>query len=385
VSRRLAALFLVVPVALVACSSGSKSGSSAGGPSGASKAKVQTIDISLSDRGCDPRAIPAQSGPTTFHVSNDNSAAVTEFEVLSGSRILGEVENVIPGADKSFSLNLKSGSFTTSCPGGSDFDHGTLAVADAPAGTAAAANPADQTAATNSYLVYVKAESDKLIVATQPFVAAVKAGNMATAKTLFAPARAHYESIEPIAESFGDLDPQIDARQGDVPDAQWGGFHRIEKALWMDNNLAGMSPVADKLMADVKTLRTSIDTVKVDPSQISNGALELLDEVSTSKISGEEDRYSHTDLSDFSANLAGSKEAFDSVKPLLAGNQSALATQITAQFAAVQAALDHYKGTDPTGNGYVLYNALTKTDTRMLSGTLDALSEPMSKVAAAVL
>ncbi len=141
----------------------------------------------------------------------------------------------------------------------------------------------------------------------------MKAGDIETAKQKFAAARAHYESIEPIAESFGDLDPAIDAREGDVPDDEWGGFHRIEKALWVDNDVADMGPVADKLAADIQQLRTQIDTVQLEPAQIANGAVELLNEMSTSKITGEEDRYSHTDLSDFAANLAGSKAAFEAL------------------------------------------------------------------------
>jgi iron uptake system component EfeO len=202
---------------------------------------------------------------------------------------------------------------------------------------------------------------------------------------LYAPARAHYESIEPIAESFGDLDPAIDAREGDVPDAEWGGFHRIEKALWADNNLAGMAPVADKLVADIHNLRTQIDTIELQPAQIANGAVELLNEVSTSKITGEEDRYSHTDLSDFAANLAGSKAAFEALQPLLQGDQASLSDNIETRFNSVQTALDQHKSSEPTGNGYALYNTLAADQTRALSTNLDTLAEPLSQLAAAVL
>jgi iron uptake system component EfeO len=379
VSRRLFALLAVSLVATAACSSDSKSsdGASAAGDN------VATIEITLSDSGCEPRSISATAGPTTFHVTNDGSAAVTEFEVLKGDRILGEVENVIPGADRSFSLTLASDSYTTKCPGGSAFEAGTLEVADAPAG--AAADSAVRTAAVTAYLAYVKSEADLLITAVAPFATAVKGGDINAARESFAAARTHYESIEPIAESFGDLDPRIDAREGDVPDAEWGGFHRIEKAIWVDNDLTGMGPVADKLVADIQQLRTQIDTVELEPSQIANGAVELLNEVSTSKITGEEDRYSHTDLSDFAANLAGSLAAFEALKPLLASDNGDLANEIQQHFAEVQAALTQHSGTDPTGNGYALFNTLTADETRLLSTMLDTLAEPLSRVAAEVL
>jgi iron uptake system component EfeO len=383
--RRSFLVLLAVPFAVAACSSsGSSSGSSgdAAGTASAARSKATQIDVTLSDNGCDPRSISAQAGPTTFRVTNDGTAAVTEFEVLDGSRILGEVENVIPGGDGNFSLTLKAGSYTTKCPGGSQFDHGTLEVAEA--STRAAADTAARTATVATYLTSVKGEADQLVAAIGPFTDAVKAGDSTTAKNLYASTRAHYEAIEPIAESFGDLDPAIDAREGDGPDAEWGGFHRMEKALWAEDNLAGMATVADKLVADVKDLRGKIDTIELEPAQIANGAVELLDEVSTSKITGEEDRYSHTDLSDFAANLAGSKAAFGAVQPLL-GAEGGLSTQIEQQFTAVQTALDAHRGTDPTGNGYVLYVALTPDQTRALSAAVDALAEPLSRVAAQVL
>jgi iron uptake system component EfeO len=379
-SRRLLIVAAVLPIALIACSD--DSGSSAKDSGSGGDKKVQTIEITLSDSGCEPRSIPAQAGPTTFKVTNDGSAAVTEFEVLQNGRILGEVENVIPGSDRDFSLNLVAGKYDTKCPGGSAFEAGTVEVAEAASG--AAANEDARKAAVKTYLNYVTAEADKLVTAVGPFAAAVKAGDTATAKNQFAAARAHYESIEPIAESFGDLDPAIDAREGDVADNEWGGFHRIEKALFADNNLTGMSTVADKLVADIAKLRAQIATIELEPSQIANGAVELLNEMSTSKITGEEDRYSGTDLSDFAANLAGSKAAFEAVSPLL-DRDRALADQISTRFNDVRTALDQHRGTDPAGNGYVLYKTLTPEQTRSVSTTLDTLAEPLSRVAAEVL
>jgi iron uptake system component EfeO len=343
---------------------------------------VRTIEVALTDAGCEPASISAVAGPTTFHVSNADSAGVTEFEVLQGSKILGEVENVAAGLDRSFSLTLNAGSYTTKCTGGSK-ETGTLEVADA--GTGATADPAARAAAVKNYLAYVTAESKLLTAAVTPFADAVKAGDVATAKSLFAAARYHYESIEPIAESFGDLDPEIDAREGDVPATEWGGFHRIEKALWTDNTTDGMAPVTDKLVADVASLDAKIATIQLEPAQIANGAVELLNEVSASKITGEEDRYSHTDLSDFAANLAGAQAAFTAVRPLLAASDDTLATTIDTRFADTANALAAHK--DPAGiaNGYVTYDTLTTDQTKALSVSVDALAEPLSRVAALVL
>ena len=370
-----AALAAVTLVA--ACGSSAPAGQASG-----AKKVTRTIEVTLTDAGCEPASISALAGPTTFHVTNDGAAGVTEFEVLQGTKILGEVENVAAGLDRSFSMTLKVGSYATKCPGGSK-EQGTLEVAEA--GTGATGDPAARTAAVTTYLTYVTAESKLLTAAVQPFVAAVKAGDVTTAKSLFAAARYHYESIEPIAESFGDLDPAIDAREGDVAEADWGGFHRIEKALWSDSTTDGMAAVADKLVVDVAALDAKIPTVELEPAQIANGAVELLNEVSASKITGEEDRYSHTDLSDFAANLAGARAAFTAVRPLLAAGDAALATTIDARFTAVETALAAHKDAASIANGYAVYDALTTEQTKALSVAVDALAEPLSRVAALVL
>lgn len=384
-SRRLirATLCLAALGVTAACSSSTEPTAGADGsapPGGAGE--VHEIDVTISDAGCEPRQIAATAGPTTFKVTNDDSAKVTEFEVLDGDRILGEVENVIPGDTRDFSLTLAAGSFVTYCPNG-EFEKGTLEVADAPTGPAA--DDASRTRAVGTYLDFVKGRADELITRTDAFVAVVKAGDVEAARASFASTRAPYEAIEPIAESFGDLDPAIDAREGDVPEAGWGGFHRIEKALFADGTLDGMGPVADKLAADVKDLRAEVDGVELEPAQIANGAVELLNEVSTSKITGEEDRYSHTDLSDFAANLAGSKAAFDALVPLIETGHRDLADQLGTRFADVQRALDAHRGDDPVGNGYALYGSLGPADTRALSVAVDALAEPLSSVAAIVI
>ena len=175
--------------------------------------------------------------------------------------------------------------------------------------------------------------------------------------------------------------PAIDARENDVAaGAAFSGFHRLERALWQQNSLVGMAPIAKKLLADVITLQGLVKTVDLDPATIANGAVGLLNEVSASKITGEEDRYSHTDLWDFAANVVGAQAAFSAVRPLVAARSATLATTIDAGFRAVLDALQPYQ----KGTGFVLYNTLTAADTQTLSQLIDALADPLSQVAAIV-
>jgi iron uptake system component EfeO len=354
---------------LAGCGKGTDAESTATG-------SAQTVAISLTSAGCQPSDLTIHAGPTKFNVTNQDAAAVTEFEVLDGSKILGEVENLTPGLSGSFSLNIKAGEYTTACPNGKTAAKGKLTVTDNASTAGNDANPT-AAAAVATYRTYLEQQTEQLVTATTAFVNAIKAGNIDEAKQLYAQTRAPYERVEPVAESFGDLDPAIDAREGDVPDNEWSGFHRIEKALWQDNSLDGMAPVADQLLADVTTLANNVKLVAIDPAQIANGAVELLNEVSASKITGEEERYSHIDLLDFQANVDGSRAAFEAVEPILSEQDADLANEITTRFDDVNKALDPYRD----GDGFVSYSQLTDNDTRKLSQSIDALAEPLSQVA----
>ncbi|SDX12989.1 iron uptake system protein EfeO [Paenibacillus sp. CF384] len=244
---------------------------------------------------------------------------------------------------------------------------------------AAAANgegAVDLTEAQDQYQAFGIEQCDLLIADTEKFVNAVKAGNIDEAKQFYAPARMYYERIEPIAESLGDFDPNIDAREGDVAEADWRGFHRIEKALWVDNSTDGMTEYADRLLSDVKALRALMETVEVDSTMLVTGAVELLNEVSSSKVTGEEERYSRTDLYDFVANVQGAKKIYELLKPALAQKDADLEKQIGERFTELEGLLDKYK----SGDGFVLFTDLKDADTKSLSQSLDALAEPLSQM-----
>jgi iron uptake system component EfeO len=232
-----------------------------------------------------------------------------------------------------------------------------------------------------SYQAYVAREADGLAAGTAEFVAAVKANDVAKARSLFPVARTHWERIEPVAESFGDLDPAIDARENDVEAGQeWTGFHKIEKDLWTAGDVSADGAIADKLLVDVKEIVTRSKAVRLSPVQLANGSKELLDEVATRKITGEEDRYSRTDIWDFAANVEGARVAVDSLRDALSQRDAALVGELDAKFTAVHAALDRHR----TGDGWKPYTDLSAGDLKELSDVVNGLAEPISKVAAAV-
>ncbi|MFC8560251.1 iron uptake system protein EfeO [Peribacillus frigoritolerans] len=228
----------------------------------------------------------------------------------------------------------------------------------------------------SEYREYAIGEIEEFVNATEEFTTAVTAGDIEKAKELYAPARMHYERAEPIAEVFGDLDPKIDARKGDVKDEEWGGYHRIEMGLWQENTTKGYEKYADQLMSDVNLLRAKVETVEVTPDLLITGAVDLLNEVSTSKVTGEEDRYSHTDLYDFVANVEGAEKIYELLTPALKEKDAKLAAEIQQRFDDVYDLLEKHK----EGDGYISYTDLKESEVKELSQAIDALAEPLSQI-----
>jgi iron uptake system component EfeO len=366
--RALAVLAAVAALGAIAAACGSS------GDDGSAAADATTLSFKITDAGCEPHDAKAPAGPINFEVEGASSS-VTELEVLDGDTILGEKENLTEGLTGSFSLTLEEGEYTVRCNEAEDED-GTLTVS----GDLASKNSPEVETAIATYREYLEENTAELTAATKPFVAAVVAGQLDEAKNLYPAARIPYERIEPVAESFGDLDPRIDARENDIEKSEFGGFHRIEQALWEEDTTKGMAPVAEQLLADVEELEAKVTKVDLQAVQIANGANELLGEVSASKITGEEERYSHVDLVDFKANVEGSQAAFEAVQPLLSRTDAKLAKEIEADFEAVYEALKPYE----TAAGFVPYTDLTKADTRSLAQSIDTLAEKLSQVPAAI-
>jgi iron uptake system component EfeO len=238
--------------------------------------------------------------------------------------------------------------------------------------------PSELVAPVAEYKIYVSENVRELVADTRVFTDAVKAGELEKAKSLFAPTRTHYETIEPIAELFGDLDAAIDSRADDhelaEKDPGFTGFHRIEYGLFALGSTDGLAPYADKLMADVLELQKRIASLTFPPEKVVGGAAVLMEEVAATKISGEEDRYSHTDLWDFEANFAGSRKIFELFRPLIAEDDKAFVGKVEANFAKVDKILNEYK----TGNGFETYDKLTEADRKVLAGAVNTLAEDLS-------
>jgi iron uptake system component EfeO len=396
-NRLLPAVLLTAgAVALTGCgsststaSSGSSapSSASAGGSGSAAPGQV-TVTVTDAD-GCvtTPNTVPA--GQVTFVVTNLDAVGVTEVELVADQRIVGERENLAPGFDSTFSARLDGGSYEIYCPGAT-----TERSAFTVTGEAAAQNEdltALLTQATKDYATYVDDQITFLLVPVQELAAAIKAGDLAAAQAAYIKARPFYERIEPVAESFPDLDPAIDLRIGDVEQGtEWTGFHPIEQGLFEKQSTDGLSTLADGLVANVQRLQQQATQLSdatnggteggYQAFEIANGSATLLDEVLASKITGEEEAYSKIDLLDFEANVEGSLQAFATLKPALDQIDPTIVPQISAGFDALTAELATFR--DPNSpSGWVSYDELTDADKKALTDALLAVQEPLSSVA----
>ncbi|KIZ47247.1 MULTISPECIES: iron uptake system protein EfeO [Rhodopseudomonas] len=233
----------------------------------------------------------------------------------------------------------------------------------------------------SEYKIWVGEEVEALVSKSKAFTDAVRAGDLAKAQALYAPARVYYERIEPIAELFSDLDKAIDVRADDFAkkeaDPKFTGFHRIEYGLFAKKSVDGLAPLADKLDSDIKELQSRIKGLTVPPEKVVGGAAALLEEVAKTKISGEEDRYSRTDLWDFNANVEGAKKIHTLLRSLTEKANPKLVTRIDANFTKVEAVLAKYA---LPGGGYKSYDELTKKDRNAVRGPVTALAEDLSRL-----
>ncbi len=374
------------------------------------------LTVTSTADGCAVSTSTASSGTLAFDVQNKGEQT-TEFYLLAsdGLRIVGEVENIAPGSSRSLTVTAQPGDYFTVCKPGMVGDGvgraGFTVTGDAVAVDGADAEQKQQ--AVDLYAAFVKDQVGQLIPAVQTFTAAYAAGDDAAAREQFPRVRAFYERIEPIAEALGDLDPRIDYREVDAvaEGLDWTGFHRIEKDLWVPAqdalNADGETPAwkdwapstpaqratyADTLVTDAQQLYDYVHgeefTQQLDAqgvAGISNGAIALLDEVATGKISGEEDWWSGTDLYDFAANVEGSKMAFSLVRDFAEskGEKGAdLVTRIDTGYADLEAALAAHGSADA---GFVPFAQLTEADRRQFTDLINALAEPLSQLTVTVL
>jgi iron uptake system component EfeO len=393
------ALAAAAALALSGCGSHGNTATSSTATSNAGG--VNTVNVTLTNEGGDGKDsckidVPSvAAGPITFKVTNTNATGLTEVELIKDQRIVGEKENLAPGLDPvSFTATLDGGAYKFYCPGaGNEYVDFTVTgqAAAPPSGTV-------QTImgdGTKAYAAYVLDQVNQLNAGVKALDAAVQAGNLEQAKVEYAKARPFYERSESNVDGFvlpgfavddnaGNLDYLIDMRESTPVDAKvgWKGFHAIERDLWQGNAITpGTKALSTELVGNVGKLVGIVGPLQYKPEDLANGAADLIEEVQNTKITGEEEAFSHIDLVDFAGNVEGAQQAYAALRPGLEKIDANLVTQLDQQFQAVLTALDGYRDASAPGGYKVWTPQLRATDAPKLTAVIQPLHDSLATVA----
>ncbi|MDX3643947.1 iron uptake system protein EfeO [Streptomyces sp. MB09-02B] len=349
------------------------------------------IAVTATDTKCEVSKKEFPAGHVELDIENKGSKVTEVYILFPDDRVVTERENIGPGTKQKVTAEVKAGEYQIACKPGMKGDGIRQAVTATGGGKIAERDPRLDKAVA-SYRKYAQEQADETIPLVKVFAEAVKDGDVEAAKKAYAPSRIGWERTEPVAESFGDIDPKVDVREDGLEEGRadesaekdWTGWHRLERSLWQDGKLTDRdSELADQLVTDLEDWQKRVGTAEITPTSMANGAKELLDEVATGKVTGEEERYSHTDLVDFKANVEGAEESYELLKSVAAENDPELTKELDQQFAALNTLLDKYRA-DKTGYDFVSYDKVGEAERKELSDAVNALAEPLSQLAAAV-
>lgn len=383
------ALCGTLALALAACSN-TDDGADGGSASGSGSAVVtqaaptgavnETVGLTATDTTCVAEKTDLPAGVIKFAIKNQGSQVTEVYVYRADKSVVSERNNIQAGGAAELVVELPAGAYQLACKPGQKGD-GIRQDVKVSGELAKQADPR-VTRAVDDYRAYIDTQVGDTITKTEKFVAAIKKGDVKKAKDLYAPSRYGWESIEPVAEAFGDIDPKVDLREADLEEGQkWTGWHRLEKALWKSpDSLGKEKKYGDQLLKDLADLKARLASAQIDAASMANGAKELLDEVATGKITGEEEAFSHTDLWDFAANVEGAKKVYELLTPILQEKNPALVTTLDTEFAD----LDKLLKAQADGDGWVTYDKLSKEQIKELADGVNALAEPLSGLAAAV-
>jgi len=347
------------------------------------KAADNAVTVTIRGNVCEPNEITVPAGRTTFTIVNQSNRAL-EWEILDGVMVVEERENIAPGFSQTMTVKLQPGDFAITC-GLLSNPRGKLRVTPSAASEAEAARPSlvNYVGALAEYQTFLRLEAGTLEDAVRALADAVQAGDLRQARALYAPAHQAYKRIEPMAELFADLDTRINARadyfEKREADAGFTGFHRIEYALYGQNDLKPLAPVVAQLIADIGVLKERLRGLQIPPERLASSASKLLRRVADNLPAGGEDHYGHAELANLQGSYEGTKKIADLLQPLLVKAAPALQKSVDERFAAFDAALAPYR----EGEGFKSA-PLDEAQRKALAEPVRALAEELAKVNAAL-
>lgn len=338
------------------------------------------IKVDILANRCAPNALEVPAGPARFRIVNRSDRAV-EWEILEGVLVVEERENIAPGLSQVINATLAPGDYAITC-GLLSNPRGTLKVLPTAASEAASKTGPTLTqfiGPLSEYRVYLNQQGRLLLQGITALQQALAAGDLSQARAAYAAARLPYQRLAATAQRFAELDNRLNARadyyEQREQDPAFGGFHRLEQGLFVANSTAGLEPIAARLQQDAAALRDALLGQSLPPEQLSGNAARLLHNLATTRISGEEERYSQLVLPGFAANLDGTRKIIDLLRPLLSKGHQDLQQQLDSQVQAFATAL---------GDQQRPYASLSTEERDRIAAAAQALADTLDQVAPAL-
>lgn len=340
------------------------------------------IVVNIHPHSCEPNALTVPAGRASFRIVNRSERAV-EWEILDGVLVVEERENIAPGLSQVINANLQPGDYAITC-GLLSNPRGTLHVTPTAASDAAAKAKPSMVAFVgplSEFRVYLAVQGSALIKATTALNQAIASGDLAQAQALYLPARAAYQRLAPAAQRLAELDNQINARadyfEKREQDPAFVGFHRLEYALFQQRNLDDVTPIAQRLLADVTTLKQQLLAQSLPPEQLVGIVVRNLNSLAEVRAgSGEEERYSHSDLNGFAANAQTARKVVDLLRPMLSKSSADVLANVDQAMSDFDNQLNAYKSAD----GYVSYDAVTAAQRQQIAAKAKALATALDGI-----
>ena len=341
--------------------------------------------VTIHAHACEPNAITVPAGKNAFRIVNRSERAV-EWEILDGVLVIEERENIAPGLSQVINANLQPGDYAITC-GLLSNPRGTLHVtptAESEANAKARPSMVAFIGPLSEYRVYLSLQGSALIKAVTALQQAIEAGDLSAAQAAYIPARAAYQRIAPAAQRLAELDNAINARadyyEKREQDAAFSGFHRIEYALFDQHSVEGLNPVAQRLQTDVTTLKQQLLAQNMAPEQLAAIVVRNMRSLADIRSTGEEERYSHSDLNGFAANLEGTRKVVDLLRPLLSKSNGPLLEKIDAASAGLDTELNGLN----TASGYRPYDQVDAIQRKLIADKARALADALDGIDAAL-
>ncbi|WP_426114148.1 iron uptake system protein EfeO [Pseudomonas sp. DSP3-2-2] len=346
----------------------------------AANTQAETV-VTIHAHACEPNDLTVAAGKNAFRIVNRSERAV-EWEILDGVLVVEERENIAPGLSQVINANLLPGDYAITC-GLLSNPRGTLHVtptAESDANAKARPSMVAFIGPLSEYRVYLSMQGSALIKAVTALQQAIEAGDLSAAQAAYAPARAAYQRIAPAAQRLSELDNAINARadyyEKREQDPGFSGFHRIEYALFDKKSVDGLAPIAQRLQADVTTLKQQLLAQNIAPEQLASIITRNMRSLAEIRSNGEEERYSHLDLNGFAANLEGTRKVVDLIRPLLAKNSGDLVQKIDSAAAALDTELNGLK----TDGGYRPYDQVKAEQRKLIAAKAKALADALDGI-----